>query len=111
MPLLTEFAAAPQVRQGVDAAALRPIDRQRVELRRAVQVEAAVTGQQRGILPVQLHAFFVDKEHGNTSFVLRPVPDLLYFEVIALNRHFHARPFVGLVLRHVIPINGRGRRE
>src|SRR2546427_5210081 len=42
-------------------------------------VEAAVSGEQGGIVAVQLQSFFVEDEHGNLGAVLRGVPELIDF--------------------------------
>src|SRR5262249_44280850 len=77
VPALAVLAAAAQVGDGEHAAALQEQEAARVERWRQCDVEAAVAGQQRRVLPVLLDPLLVRQEHRDRRLVLRRIRHLL----------------------------------
>ncbi len=79
VPVFAELGAAAQVGDGEDAAVLHPEISGAAEGGREADVEASVGGEQRGVVPIFLNAFFMHDEHGDAGAVFRLEPFLIDF--------------------------------
>ncbi len=79
VPVFAELGAAAQIGDGVDAAVLHPEIGGAAEGGSEADVEAAIGGEQRGIVATFLHALFMHDEHGDARAVFRFEPFLVDF--------------------------------
>src|SRR4029079_11046804 len=82
VPFFPVFAPAAHVRRRIDESALQERQPERAEVWSGGDVEAAVTGQQRGVGAVQLQAFPVNQKHRYTSAVLADTEHLLRIKIV-----------------------------
>src|SRR5690349_18369285 len=81
MPLRSELAAATNVGERVDSAAVEPYRSVRRRVVRSVRhLEATVRIEQRWIGPVAFHVLTVDNEEGNLRSVFRSCLELLNYQ-------------------------------
>ena len=100
MPFLAVLAAAAQVGERPDAAALQPGIDPRGEDGPVRDQESAVAGEDGGRPAVELLIFLADDEHGNARAVLRLEEDLLDREGLGIDRHAEAEVEVRAAALH-----------
>src|SRR2546430_4712994 len=112
MPVFSELGAAAKVGDGKNAAVLEPDVAATDEIGREASVEAAVSGEQRGIVAVQLQSFFVEDKHWNLGAVLRGVPELIDFIGGGIDPgSVHFVPQISFAGRKIEMVDGRWNGE
>ena len=111
MPLLTVFAATPEIRHGIDAAQLQPHRHAHAEARRLRDVEAPIGVEIRRVCAIQLQALLVREEHRHACAVLAVVKDLLCLVSGGVEVHLRRAEHRALSAAHIIAIYGARRGE
>src|SRR5579864_8470496 len=87
VPFFPVFAAAANIGEGINAAALQPDQSSRVKIRNHRDSETTVAFKQSWIGSIALQAFLVDQVHRNSGLVLSRVKNLLHFECAQIERY------------------------
>ena len=85
MPVFSELRTATQVGNGEHAAVLEPKVAVADKARGQADVEAAVAGEQCGVVSIEFKSFFVKDEHRDFGAVFRREPELLDFVGIGID--------------------------
>ena len=110
-PLLAVSAAAAHARHGKQTALIQPDAAREIEAGRGTRAEAAVAGQQRGIIAVQARSFFPDDAQRYWRAILRGRGDAHGLDIRegdrrGLMERFDFGPFL-ILIRVVAPPRGR----
>src|SRR6266446_5836376 len=112
MPVFSELGPPAEIGHSKDASVLEPNIAAANEAGRQADVKTAVSGEQRGVVAVQLQSFFMEDKHGNLGAVFRRVPDLVDFvggRIDAGGVYFV--PQISFVAGEIVMIDGRWDSE
>src|SRR5215471_18358816 len=111
MPFLAVLAAAPQVRNSVNAAHFHPDQISRRERRRAGNVEPAIAVKISRRLAVSFHSFFVWDKHRHARAIGALVKDLFSRVIIRIEFHVWLEQQLACPLVDIVAEDFRGRGE